>query len=185
MASMNCPNCARQISDNNVSCPGCGYALPPSPTTANTADEGNIISGGVFDFGIWKLLKYEISDSGWTRFGGRRMYTSNVGGKYGAQTINRIDKTKGQILKIWLLGLFGTLGFHYFAAGRLLTGLFHFLWGAIWWVIAILCAFDSEMQKYPNLIILFFVLLLTPSLFCFFTKIIRGRFRDVFQNYIK
>ena len=183
MASMNCPNCAMQISEKGAFCPGCGYALQPSPPAANAAGEIQTISGGIFDFGIWKLLKYEISGSGWTRLGEEGLYTGPDGGRYGAQVNWRIDKTKGQIIKIWLWG--GTLGFHYFAVGRFLTGLFQFLWGIVWWILLISGPFDAELMESPRLFILFFILLLTPALFCFLTKIIRGRFRDVLRNYIK
>jgi hypothetical protein len=65
-----------QISEKGAFCPGCGYALQPYPPAANSPDEGNTISGGVFDFGIWKLLKYEMSGSGWTRLGEEGLYVS-------------------------------------------------------------------------------------------------------------
>ena len=113
MASMNCPNCAMQISEKGAFCPGCGYTLSLSPPVASAVEVNQILSGYVFDFGIWKLLKYEISGSGWTRLGEEGFYTGSDGGRYGVPMIRRINKTKGQIIKIWLWG--GTLGFHYFA----------------------------------------------------------------------
>jgi len=99
----------------------------------------------------------------------------------------RINITKGQILKIWVLGLFGTLGLHYFFVGRFLTGSLRFLYGALMLVIGILVAFaPRETQEFNPfrimLVFLFFMLL--PSIFDIIL-ILPGKFRDVFRSYIR
>jgi len=206
MALINCPKCTKEISDKAVSCPACGCPAESSGPTAGeqVSEERNIpYSGGVSDFGMWNLIKFESMNSWWRWAGSRRRRRRNRGlsdavlrGLSGHKTASvyetrahsvqanrRIDKTKGQLTKIWMFGLFGTLGLHYFAAGRLLTGSMSFLWGALWWIISVILAFDPQMQEYPRLFILFAVLLFVPPLISLI-RIRLGKFRDVFRNYI-
>jgi len=99
----------------------------------------------------------------------------------------RINITKVQILKIWGLGLFGTLGLHFFFAGRILTGSLRFLYGAMLLVIGLLVSFaPQETQEFhPLRIMLVFLFFMFIPAFLDIIFIFAGRFRDVFRNYIR
>jgi len=201
VALINCPGCAKEISDKAVSCPGCGCLLIPSASHANETDRKAIsppYSGGVFDFGIWNLIKLEMMTSGWRWLSGgrRRRRKSSVlrsttfvksvyeSKKHSVNADNRrIDISKGKVTKIWVLGLLGTLGLYHFVVGRIATGVINFLWGLLWWIVFIACLFDSQMQEYPLLIMMFFILLFIPSTIGI-VKIRAGKFRDVFRNFV-
>jgi hypothetical protein len=134
--------------------------LPDDPGKSN-----RIRCGGVFEFGIGKLI----------------MNSYTPGNEDPPN--RRINISREKAMKMWLIGLFGTLGFHYFAAGRMLPGFFNLLWGAIWWIIIVLFALDAEMSQFPALIGMFAVLMLVPSVISI-VMIAIGKFRDVFGNYL-
>ena len=168
----NCPSCEMALPDNAASCLSCGL----------------LISGGVFDFGIWRCISLE-SHSFWWRGTNKSRHVieyseSNTITKGAKESPRRINKTKGRIFRVWLLGLLGTLGFQHFAVGRILTGSMRFLWGAFWWFMIILTTFFSNWDSStPGILRVFFVALIIPSAIDV-VKISLGKFRDVFRKYI-
>jgi len=185
MALVNCPQCAREISDSAAACPNCG--CPAAPANADgIMEDGSSFSGSVFDFGIWRCISLE-SHSFWWRGTDNSLheigYSKSIT-KEAKKSPRRINKTKGQIIKFWLFGLFGTLGFQHFAVGRILTGSVRFLLGAFWWVMIVLIAFFSSWDaQTPGVLRVFFVALFIPPIIDI-VKISLGKFRDVFRKYI-
>ena len=168
MELKNCPKCEKEISDKTTTCPGCGL----------------LISGSVFDFGIWSLISLE-SKNFWFRSKSSDRYEDDA--KITSQarkSAYRINKTKGQIIGMWLLGLFGSLAFHYFAVGRILSGSIRLFWGAIWWALIVQIAFFSPWDSNTaGVLRVFFVALFVLPVIDI-TKISLGWFRDVFGKYI-
>ena len=170
MSEKNCPSCEIAIPDNVASCPGCGL----------------LFFGGVFDFGFWRCISLE-SHGFWWRGTDNSLhdieYSESII-KGAAESPRRINKTKGRIFRIWLLGLLGTVGFQHFAVGRILTGSMRFLWGAFWWFMIVLIAFFSNWDaSTPGVLRVFFVALFIPPVNDII-KISLGRFRDVFRKYV-
>jgi len=164
MALINCPGCAREVSDKAVACPGCRCPI-----------HADAYAGSVSEFGVKRLLGAE---------GGNFWGEDRVRGEVHAD--RRIDITWGRLLKIWALGLLGTLGFHYFAVGRFITGALRFIYGALIWVLTIGVLFTSDDQstKWGVIRVLFILLLFPPSVYDLIVFGL-GRFRDVFGNFIK
>ena len=164
-----CSSCKVEILDNAASCPSCGL----------------LFSGGVFDFGIWNCISLESHSFWWSGTDNSLSeiaYSESIT-KEAEESICRINKTKGQIIRIWLLGLLGTLGFQYFAVGRILSGSMRFLWGAFWWAMIIVIAFfSSDGLTSGALRVFFLVLFILPIIDII--KISLGKFRDVFRKYI-
>ena len=183
MALINCPGCAHKVSDQAVKCPKCGRPIASAVNPAGYNEDGSFC-GSVSDFGIKKCVKME-SRNFWS---GSRLtksiYTSKT---HGVPVSMRINKTKAQIIKIWALGLFGTLGLHYFFAGRILTGSLRFLYGALLLVIGLIVAFaPREVQEFHpfRIMLVFLFFMFIPSVWDIII-ILLGRFRDVFRSYIK
>ena len=166
MALINCPSCEKEIPAESASCPACGL----------------LIAGGVFDFGIWRLLSLESSGNFWLRSDDLNRYEQQEElTKQAWESVFRINKTKRQIARIWLLGLCGSLAFHYFAVGRILSGSMRLLWGAFWWFMIV----DGFPYRTSNLGILYFPLTLLFILPIIDIIIISlGWFRDVFGKRI-
>ena len=163
-----CPKCKNEISDKTTTCPGCGV----------------LISGGVFDFGMWSLISLE-SNSFWFRSNKRDRYNDDEKiTKQSRESAYRINKTKGQIIVMWLLGLFGSLAFHYFAVGRILSGSIRLFWSAIWWALIILMAFFSPWDSNTAGVLRVFSVALFVLPVIDIIKISLGWFRDVFGKYI-
>ena len=184
MALINCPKCAKEVSDRAVSCPYCGYPVASSIYAPGFSEDRSSFCGSVSNFGIKKCIKLE-SRNFWSK---TKLIDSIFTSKAHSVDVNmRINKTKGQIIKIWVLGLFGTLGLHYFFVGRILTGSLRFLYGAMLLVIGILVAFKPrEVQEFhPFRIMLVFLLFMFIPAFLDIIIILLGRFRDVFRNYIR
>jgi len=183
MALINCPGCAKEVSDRAVSCPNCGYPVASAIYAPGFSEDRSSFCGSVSNFGIKKCIKMEnrnfwshtkLIDS---------VYTSKA---HSVDAKMRINITKGQVLKIWVLGICGALGLQYFFVGRLLTGSLRFLYGAIMLVTGMLVSFaPREVQEFHPfrimLVFLFFMLL--PSVWDIIF-ILLGRFRDVFRNCI-
>ena len=183
MALINCPGCAHKVSDQAVKCPKCGRPIASAVNPSGYSEDGSFC-GSVSDFGIKKCIKME-SRNFWSRSRlSTSVYTSRA---HGVPVKMRINITKWQIIKIWVLGLFGTLGLHYFFVGRILTGSLRFLYGAMLLVIGILVAFKPrEVQEFhPFRIMLVFLLFMFIPAFLDIIIILLGRFRDVFRNYIR
>ena len=191
MALINCPQCTKQVSDKAASCPGCGSPINLSAPSANEPDrkvEGGVYSGKISNFGFGTLLSAE-SDNFWSKGSSRRRRRrtssrtqgnqSQMSAKpHGVSVNRRIDTTKGHIIAMWMLGLFGALGFHYFAAGRFLSGSLRFLWGALMGFVSVVVALEAG----PRILLFFLPLLFIPSLDIIFIGL--GKFRDAFRNYI-
>jgi len=96
----------------------------------------------------------------------------------------RIDVSKNRVLKMWLFGLFGTLGLHFFSVGRFLTGTMRLLYGAVMWTVSIIVAFDPKIMQQinPLRIMLIFMVFLLPLSIIDIIAISLGKFRDVFRN---
>ena len=161
-----CPSCEEEIPANAVSCPACS----------------SLISGGVFDFGLWNCISLE-SHGFWWRGEDHGEYSESVI-KDAEKSITRINQTKGRLIRLWLLGLLGSLGFQYFAVGRILSGSIRFLWGAFWWymiiLIGVFTAWDADT---PGVLRVFFLVLYVLPIIDII-KICLGRFRDVFRKYV-
>jgi len=189
MALVNCPQCAVEISDTAVACPNCGFPAAPLAAPANAdgnREDGTSFSGSVFGFGIWKCISLE-SHSFWWRGTDNSFHDTKYSAsitKEAKESPRRINKTKGQLIRIWLLGLLGTFGFQHFAVGRILTGSIRFLLGVFWWFMIILMAFFNTWDaETPGVLRVFFVALFIPPAIDII-KISLGRFRDVFKKYI-
>jgi len=193
MALINCPGCAREVSDKAAACPGCGCPI--------TAD---IYTGSLSDFGFKRLIKAEAENFYSDTRRGRRvrgeglvtllvtLLRATVGRKQGTseyyvQADRRIDTSKKKILSVWALGLLGMLGLHYFAAGRYISGVLRFLYSAFIWVIMIALLFSSDPQEAEykwGIIQALALLLLAPPLVYDIVFISLGKFRDAFRNFI-
>jgi len=104
---------------------------------------------------------------------------------YSQDDVSKISNLgKAYITKMWLFGLFGTLGLHYFASGRNMQGMVRLIWCVILWPICILLTLDAKMREMPKLLILFYVMLLLFSLIDIL-KISIGKFRDVNKKFVK
>jgi len=164
MALINCPGCAREVSDKAVVCPGCRCPIG-----------GEAYAGSVSEFGIKRLLGAE---------GGNFWGEDRVRGEVRAE--RRVDITWGRLLKIWALGLLGTLGLHYFAVGRFISGAIRFVYGVLIWALTVGVLFTSDDQstKWGVIRVLFILLLLPPSVYDLVLFGLGG-FRDAFGNFIK
>ena len=184
MALINCPKCAKEVSDRAVSCPYCGYPVASSIHAPGFSEDRSSFCGSVSNFGIKKCIKLE-SRNFWSK---TRLIDSVFTSKAHSAAANmRINISKGQVIKIFLLGLFGAFGLHYFFVGRLISGSLRFLYGALMLAVGIIVAFaPREVQEFHPfrimLVFLFFMLL--PSVWDIIF-ILPGRFRDVFRNYIR
>ena len=183
MALISCPGCSQKVSDQAAACPKCGRALAPAVNPAGFGGDGSF-HGSVREFGIKKCIKAE-SKNFWLK---RRFIKDLFASKaHSVDAKMRIKVTRGQILKMWALGLFGAFGLHYFYAGRLLSGALRFLYGFLMLAIgAIVALAPQETQEFhPLRIMLVFVFFaLLPSVWDL-AFILPGRFRDVFRNYIR
>jgi len=164
MALIHCPGCAREVSDKAAACLGCRCPI-----------HVDAYAGSLSDFGFKRLLGAE---------GGNFWGEDRARGEVHAE--RRIDITGGRLFKIWALGLLGTLGLHYFAVGRFITGALRFVYGALMWVliIGVLFTSDDRSTKLSVMRVLFMLLLLPPSVYDLIVFGL-GRFRDAFGNFIK
>ena len=182
MALINCPGCAHKVSGQAVSCPKCGRAIAAAVNPAGFNEDGSFY-GSVRDFGIKKCIKTE-SKNFWLK---RRFIKDIFASKaHSVDAKMRINITRGQVLKMWALGLFGALGIHYFFAGRLISGSTRFLYGFLMLAVGVIVALaPQETQEFhPLRILLVFVFFaLLPSVWDL-AFILPGKFRDVFRNYI-
>ena len=94
------------------------------------------------------------------------------------------EKTKAYITKMWLFGLCGTLGLHYFSSGRRMRGTLRLIVGLALWFLAIVFVYGStQTEGLTRLCIASFVAL-------FFLPVIdlilirTGKFRDVYKKYV-
>jgi len=81
--------------------------------------------------------------------------------------------------------LFGTLGFHCFAVGRILAGSMRLLWAAIWWTLIVLIGFFSPWDEQTAGILRVFFAALAVLPVIDLAKITLGQFRDVFKKKIR
>jgi len=140
-------------------------------------------SGSIFDLGIRKCLKEE-SDNFWQRGWGISIFTSKA---HRVDPVMRINKTKGQITKIWALGLLGVLGLHYFPVGRFITGTLRLLYGALMLVIGIAVTYSYRAAQDVDplrIMLVFLAAAFVPSLIDLIL-ILSGRFRDVFRTFVE
>jgi len=170
-----------------AACPNCGCPMTSPEATANPVDmmdDNTPFSGSVYEYGIWKCISLESHSFWWsgTDNSSKEIEYNEYITKKAAESPMRINITKIQVLRFWLFGLFGTLGFQYFAVGRILTGSMRFLWGAFWWFMIILIAFFSSDRDAGVLRVFFLVLLIMPIIDII--KISFGKFRDVFKKNI-
>ena len=183
MALINCPGCANKVSDQAVKCPKCGRPVLSAINAAGFNVDGSFC-GSVSEFGIKNCLKMESRNFWAKRWKIKDIFTSSA---HSVQVRMRINRTRGQIIKIFLLGLFGSLGLHYFFVGRILSGSVRFLYGSLMLVIGIIVSFaPREVQEFHPLrvmlVFLFFMLL--PSVWDIIFLLL-GKFRDVFRSYIR
>ena len=198
MALIICPNCSKEISDKAVSCPKCGHQNNQPAPSANETErkaEKAIYSGTASDFKFGTLLKAEGNNFYQSKRKRRRRFGSierraemrregkaeslDISTKTHSVAANRrIDITKGRLTKMWFLGIFGSLGLHYFSAGRYISGSLRFFWGALMWFVSIAVALEIG----PRILIFFLSILFLPSLDIIFIRL--GKFRDVFRNNI-
>ena len=185
MALISCPVCANEISDKAAFCPYCGRQLALSSPVNGTGVMGDspYFSGSVFDFGIWNCLKEEAKNF-WMRRWGKSVYISKA---HSVQPIRRIDKTKGQVMKTWALGLLGVLGLQFFPVGRFITGALRFLYGALMLVTGIAVTFsyrEAQDVEPLRIMLVFLVAMFVPSVIDLI-MILSGKFRDVFRSHVK
>jgi len=147
-------------------------------------------SGSVSDFGIWNCIKTEHINFHdlWEQKRRRREKRKRGRGNYESwppytHADRRIDVTKGKLQKMWLLGVLGTLGLHYFSVGRIVSGLLRLLYCAAMLALAILVAVYGQAAHPLRVAALFAVFLLTLPLIDLHL-ITLGKFRDVFRNHI-
>ena len=185
MAFMNCPKCARVISDRAAACPHCRCQLAPAFPVDVTGimEDSPYFFGSVFDFGIWNCLKTEANNFLMRRLG-KSVYTSKA---HSVQPIRRIDKTKGQITRIWALGLLGVLGLHYFPIGRFVTGTIRLLYGALMLEIgiAVSLSYRAAQEIDPlRIMLVFLAAVFIPSVIEL-VMILSGKFSDVFRSHVQ
>ena len=185
MALINCPNCIMEISDRAASCPHCRIQLTPAfPASGAGVMENRLsFSGSVFDFGVFNCLKAEGKNF-WMRRWGKSVYDSKA---HGGQPLRRISKTKGQIMRTWVLGIFGILGMHYFPVGRFITGSIRFLYGALMLVAGIAATFQYRAAQDVDplrIMLLFLVAAFIPAGIDLI-MLLSGKFRDVFRSHVQ
>ena len=138
--------------------------------------------GTAAGFGIWKCIKEE-SDNFYRRRWGRSVYKAS---KHGVRPNRRIDKAKGQVLRIWAIGLLGILGLHFFSVGRFITGSLRMLYGILMLGIGVIVSLGLRAEQDANPVRTFLVF----ALFAFLPSAMDlimlcvGRFRDVFRGYV-
>ena len=140
-------------------------------------------SGSIFDFGIWNCIKTEGKNF-WTKGIGNNIYDSI---SYGVNPVRRITKTKEQLTQIWILGVFGIFGLHFFSVGRFITGSLRFLYGALMFFIGIAVTYDywDRQDVDPlRIMLVFFAAAFIPALIDII-MIRTGRFRDVFMSLVR
>jgi len=159
--------------------------MAPSVFPAHVADfqeQNPSFYGSVFDFGIRNCFQAE-NDHFWRRKWGRSVYRASA---HSVRADWRINKTKGQIIKMWVLGLLGILGLHYFSVGRFMTGALRFLYGALMCITGIIVSFAPQAVQGVNplrIMLVFLVFALIPSVVELII-ICMGKFRDVFRSHI-
>jgi len=94
------------------------------------------------------------------------------------------DIPRSYVKRMWLIGLVGTLGFHYFAVKKLKTGFWRLLFGAVMWMgtIALIVMLVTEPEArnqegafaFPFFC---FAINMIPALYDLF-KLWLGRFTD-------
>ena len=185
MALINCPNCTKEISDRAAFCPHCKRQSAPADlvnAAGFMADEPSF-SGSIFEFGILNCIKTENKNF-WGREWGRSVYVSSP---HGVHPSRRINKTKNQITKTWVLGLLGMLGLHFFTVGRFITGSLRFLYGSLMLVIGIVVTYSyRETQDVEpfRIMLVFLVAALVPAIIDLI-MIRAGKFCDVFRSYVQ
>ena len=95
------------------------------------------------------------------------------------------EKTKSYITKMWLYGLLGTLGFHFYASGRWQRGIMRTVCGiAIWFLFIVFLYGNTEAGELTRLAIATGVLLfILPVVELIMIRI--GKFKDVYLKYVK
>ena len=183
MALINCPKCAKEVSDRAVSCPNCGYPVASAIHAPGFSEDRSSFCGSVSNFGIKKCIKLE-SRNFWQRTRLiKSIYTSKA---HNADVKMRINITKARILKLWALGLLGAFGLHYFFAGRIISGSLRFLYGAVMLAVGLIVSLaPQETQEFHpfRIMLVFLFFMFIPSLWDIIF-ILPGRFRDVFRNCI-
>lgn len=97
-------------------------------------------------------------------------------------TTNVSDKTKSQVMRSWLIGLLGTLGFHFFKVGKIKHGLIRLIYGIFMWSVSIMMIGDAEIATFGK--VFMFILLFIPSIFDL-VRIQLGIFKDNVGNVIR
>ena len=95
------------------------------------------------------------------------------------------DKTKNYITKMWLFGLLGTLGVHFYTSGRKQRGMLRTVGGIVLWSLCILFVVLGDLTEEVVMrftIACFAMLFFLPVVDLIIIRI--GKFRDVYGKYV-
>ena len=91
-------------------------------------------------------------------------------------TTNVSDITKGQVVRAWLIGVVGTLGFHYFKVGKVKRGIIRLVLGLFLWAV-VFTSIGQGVKENTSVIVTMLVILAALSL-ADLVRIQLGMFRD-------
>ena len=90
------------------------------------------------------------------------------------------DIRKSKVLRSWTIGALGTLGFHYYAVGKIKKGIGRTLIGILGWAVLIALASDTDIrahETWPLPVIALLAILMIPAIVDLI-RILLGVFRD-------